>query len=227
MRQLSQQLVATQEEERKKLSRELHDHVGQMLTALRMELGRIDRLRGLPADRPRRSRGRRRMPAARGQHGPHRPRSRARPPAEHARRLRAAAGARMARARLQPPLRRAGRADGRRRLRSPDRAAPHVRLPGGAGGADQLRQARARAADRGHRRPTRPTGSSVSITDDGVGIDPRSAQEGSGLRGIEERVRELRGTMRSTAPPDAGTTLTIQLPLPPRPTEVLRARAAG
>src|SRR5262245_18631601 len=52
MRQLSQQLVATQEEERKKLSRELHDHVGQMLTALRMELGRLDRLSG-PADRAR------------------------------------------------------------------------------------------------------------------------------------------------------------------------------
>ena len=31
MRSLSQQLVATQEEERKKLSRELHDHVGQVL----------------------------------------------------------------------------------------------------------------------------------------------------------------------------------------------------
>ena len=45
MRQLSQQLVATQEKERTKLSRELHDHVGQMLTALRMELGTIDRLR--------------------------------------------------------------------------------------------------------------------------------------------------------------------------------------
>jgi signal transduction histidine kinase len=45
MRELSQQLVATQEEERKHLSRELHDHVGQVLTALRMELGSIDRLR--------------------------------------------------------------------------------------------------------------------------------------------------------------------------------------
>ena len=43
MRQLSQRLVATQEEERRLLSRELHDHVGQVLTALRMELGRIDR----------------------------------------------------------------------------------------------------------------------------------------------------------------------------------------
>jgi signal transduction histidine kinase len=45
MRQLSQQLVAMQEEERKKLTRELHDHVGQMLTALRMEIGRADRER--------------------------------------------------------------------------------------------------------------------------------------------------------------------------------------
>src|SRR5262245_6896504 len=45
MRELSQQLVATQEEERKNLSRELHDHVGQVLTALRMELGRIERMR--------------------------------------------------------------------------------------------------------------------------------------------------------------------------------------
>src|SRR5690349_14313808 len=46
MRSLSQQLVAAQEEERKKLTRELHDHVGQMLTALRMEMGRADRARG-------------------------------------------------------------------------------------------------------------------------------------------------------------------------------------
>ena len=46
MRHLSQQLVATQEEERKKLTRELHDHVGQMLTALRMEIGKADRARG-------------------------------------------------------------------------------------------------------------------------------------------------------------------------------------
>jgi signal transduction histidine kinase len=49
MRQLSQQIVATQEEERKHLSRELHDHVGQVLTGLRMELSRIERIRG-PVD---------------------------------------------------------------------------------------------------------------------------------------------------------------------------------
>jgi signal transduction histidine kinase len=44
MRELSQQLVNAQEEERKHLSRELHDHVAQVLTGLRMELGRIERL---------------------------------------------------------------------------------------------------------------------------------------------------------------------------------------
>jgi signal transduction histidine kinase len=44
MRELSQQVVHTQEEERKNLSRELHDHVAQVLTGLRMELGRIERL---------------------------------------------------------------------------------------------------------------------------------------------------------------------------------------
>src|SRR5689334_19445447 len=44
MRELSQQLVNAQEEERKNLSRELHDHVAQVLTGLRMELGRLERL---------------------------------------------------------------------------------------------------------------------------------------------------------------------------------------
>ena len=43
MRRLSNQLLHMQEEERKSLSRELHDEVGQMLTALRMELGRLER----------------------------------------------------------------------------------------------------------------------------------------------------------------------------------------
>ena len=48
MRTLSQQLVKAQEQERRHLSRELHDHVGQMLTALRMELGTLERARTAP-----------------------------------------------------------------------------------------------------------------------------------------------------------------------------------
>ena len=45
LRQLSQQLVSSQEQERKSLSRELHDEIGQLLTALRMELGNLERIR--------------------------------------------------------------------------------------------------------------------------------------------------------------------------------------
>lgn len=46
LRNLSTRLRHAQEEERKTLSRELHDEVGQKLTALRMELGGLERLRG-------------------------------------------------------------------------------------------------------------------------------------------------------------------------------------
>ena len=49
----------------------------------------------------------------------------------------------------------------------------------------------------------------VSVTDDGVGLDPASAANGLGLRGIEERVKELDGTMTivagSRARHDAGS----------------------
>lgn len=41
LRGLSNQLVRVQEEERKTISRELHDEVGQILTGLRMELGTL------------------------------------------------------------------------------------------------------------------------------------------------------------------------------------------
>jgi signal transduction histidine kinase len=48
LRNLSLQLMHAQEEERKSISRELHDQVGQMLTGLRMELGSLERLREQP-----------------------------------------------------------------------------------------------------------------------------------------------------------------------------------
>jgi signal transduction histidine kinase len=48
LRHLSQQLVSSQEQERKSLSRELHDEIGQLLTALRMELGNLERGRATP-----------------------------------------------------------------------------------------------------------------------------------------------------------------------------------
>jgi signal transduction histidine kinase len=45
LRLLSQKLVQALEEERKTISRELHDEIGQMLTGLKMELGNLEEFR--------------------------------------------------------------------------------------------------------------------------------------------------------------------------------------
>ena len=50
LRRLSRQLVHAQEKERKSISRELHDEVGQMLTGLRMELRSLQDLRTAPEE---------------------------------------------------------------------------------------------------------------------------------------------------------------------------------
>jgi signal transduction histidine kinase len=67
----------------------------------------------------------------------------------------------------------------------------------------------------------------VSVTDDGVGLNPVRRRNGLGLRGIDERVRELGGTMTISPQAGGGTLLAVQLRLPPADTEARRARAAG
>jgi signal transduction histidine kinase len=224
MRQLSQQLVATQEEERKRLSRELHDHVGQMLTAIRMELGRIDRTRG-PADT--------KVAAA----------------VAEARQLvdsmvhtvrDLALGLRPSMLDdfgLQPALEWHVRDFARR---SGVKVALHVR-----GAFDDLgeqhRTCVYRAVQEALTNCVRHARAGsievtvagytdrleVSVTDDGIGLGPGRRRDGLGLRGIEERVKELNGVVKISSSAGGGTTLAIRLPLAPQPSEAKLAGAAG
>ena len=223
MRQLSQQLVATQEEERKKLSRELHDHVGQMLTGIRLELGRIDRMRrpldlgvaGAVAEcrqlvddvvRTVRDLSLGLRPSMLDDFG------------------------------LQPALEWHVR-DVARRCGIPVDFTAHGdfdSLP------DPYRTCVYRAVQEALTNCIRHAGArrievtvtgyasslDVSVRDDGVGLDPAQRRPGLGLRGIDERVRELSGTMTIRSSGD-GTTVAIHLPLPAAPTEMPVARVAG
>ena len=225
MRELSQRLVATQEEERKKLSRELHDHVGQMLTALRLELGRIERLR---------SAGDLGISAAVGE---------CRQLVDNmVRTVRdLALGLRPSMLDdfgLQPALEWHVR-DFRRRCGIPVELAVDGEF---SGVPDQLRTCVYRIVQEAltncarHSRAEHVTvrvsdaggALRLSIVDDGVGIDDRPSVGGIGLRGISERVRELQGTMSIQSGSGLGTTLSIQLPLPSRPhLKLVAAGAAG
>jgi signal transduction histidine kinase/outer membrane murein-binding lipoprotein Lpp len=224
LRQLSQQLVATQEEERKKLSRELHDHVGQMLTALRMELGRVDRLRSSTDTRLADA-----VAASRQLVD------------DMVRTVRdLALGLRPSmlddfglQAALEWHVRDFSRRYGLPAQLDVDGDLDH--LP------DAHRTCVYRVVQEAltncirHAAPKRidvrvrgKVGAlEVVIADDGVGFDPESRPSGLGLRGIEERVRELEGTMTLRTAAGAGTTLTIRLPLGASSEEVLLARAAG
>jgi signal transduction histidine kinase len=211
LRQLSQQVVATQEEERKKLSRELHDHVGQMLTALRMELGRIDRVRGA-SDKA--------VPAAVAE---------CRQLVDNVvRTVRdLALGLRPSMLDdfgLQPALEWHIRDVSRRFGLTVDLVATGdlESLP------DQHRTCVYRVVQEAltnvvrHSRAGRiqvaVIGASgrldVSISDNGVGFNALSRSAGLGLRGIEERVRELGGTVSIQSAKGSGTTMKIVLPVP-------------
>jgi signal transduction histidine kinase len=81
----------------------------------------------------------------------------------------------------------------------------------------------------------------ITIEDDGIGFDVTGASEseprrGLGLLGIRERVAQLRGTLRLESTPAKGTRLTVELPAQPRtrsdgadavPTPVPAAGAGG
>jgi signal transduction histidine kinase len=224
MRELSQQLVNTQEEERKSLSRELHDHVAQVLTGLRMELGRVERI-AAPLD---------------ARVGPavaeckslvddmfNTVRSLAlglRPSMLDDFGLQAALEWHVrdftGRFAINVDLEMDGDFDP-----LPDKHRTCVYRVVQEALTNCVRHAQAQNVTvRVH---TRGSHLHVSVADDGVGLQPVRRRSGLGLRGIDERVRELGGMMAISPQPSGGTMVSVQLPLPTATTEAPRARAAG
>lgn len=225
MRRLSQKVVAAHEEERRTLSRELHDHVGQMLTALRMELGRIDRLRSSSDARV----------AQAVTDGRELVDSMVRTVRDLALGLRPTMLDDFG---LQPAIEWLVR-DVSRRSGLPitlDIQGDVDTVP------DRERTAAYRAVQEALTNVIRHASAShvtvtmcrqapdvltVSVVDDGVGLAPGRGRGGLGLRGIEERVRELGGQTTIHARPGGGTAVTLRLPVPAHVSEEPLARAAG
>jgi signal transduction histidine kinase len=225
MRRLSQSLVSAQEDERRRLARELHDEVGQMLTALRMEIGKAERLR---------SNGGALFSVA---------------VAECKRIIDTVMESVRA---LSMGLRPAmlddfglgsaldwhGR-DFSRRYGVP----VFLAIEGDLDGLPEphrtcvyrvFQEALTNCAK--HSRAKRVDVSvrgvdgrlHMSIRDDGVGLETATERRaGMGLVGIEERVREIQGVVSIRSHPGAGMTLDIDIPVPPAGREGIHESAAG
>jgi len=216
MRELSQQLVNAQEAERKHLSRELHDHVAQVLTGLRMELGRIERLspavsaavaecKGLVDEifLTVRSLSLGLRPSMLDDLG-----------------LQAALEWHvrdfMSRYVIKVDLKSAGDFD---RLPEAHRTCVYRVVQEALTNCARHAGAHSIAVDV----TTNQRDLQLFIRDDGVGIDPALRGKGLGLIGIHERVKELQGSFVIGPNGAAGTAITVRLPLPTPVTEAALA----
>jgi signal transduction histidine kinase len=217
LRELSHQLVKVQEQERRNISRELHDEVGQMLTGLRMELGNLD--------------------------GPHARQD----PTFHQRLLatKRIAEQILRTVRnlamflrpsmlddlgLSPALRWQAKEFTLR-----NDVPVELSITGDADSvSDDVRtcvyrivqEALTNASRHANAKQIKVTIERHSrnvqavIDDDGIGFDRRKARHrGLGLLGMEERVREIGGTLDIKSQPGRGTRISILLPVPPVPQE--------
>lgn len=210
LRNLSTQLMHAQEEERKSISRELHDQVGQLLTGLRMELGTLERLREQPQ-------------------AFHEHLSESKAIAEHSlRTIRDLAVG------LRPSVLDLGLAPAlqwhTRHFSRQTGVRVGLKMDGNFDDVPEAhclcvyrvvqesltncaRHAEAESANVGIAR--RQQGLSVAIEDDGKGFDPARARDvGLGLIGMEERVRDLGGLLKIDSEPGKGTKVAVYLPLP-------------
>jgi signal transduction histidine kinase len=220
MRELSQQLVNAQEEERKHLSRELHDHVAQVLTGLRMELGRIERQSPMVAPVVAECKGLvdeifltvRSLALG------------LRPSMLDDLGLQAALEWHvrdfMSRYAIQVDLKMAGDFD---RLPETHRTCVYRVVQ------EALTNCVRHADARNVRVDLKASSDELQLTvqDDGVGFNPSHRGRGLGLIGIHERVKELHGTVLFSPNGARGTTVAVRLPLPASVTEAPLASAAG
>ena len=139
LQELSARLVSAQEEERRAISRELHDEVGQSLSALLMEAGNAAAT--VPAGFAGTAQARRVDQEAGGSERQCDSQHDAAAAAVHAGRFRAGAGAGMAGSRGVETHRTARARFGGRKRRASSGRTEDVHLSGGAGGAAQLRAA--------------------------------------------------------------------------------------
>ncbi len=209
LRHLTTQLMHAQEEERKTISRELHDEVGQMLTGLRMELGSLEPLRDNPPQF-----------------------------AAHLQEAKAIAEQSLRAVRdlavvlrpsvldlgLLPALQWQARhfskrsgipvtvtADGEFLELSEEHKTCVYRIV-----QETLTNCARHAGARKVEVALRETAAAleVRVHDDGRGFDPQSRRQGGlGLIGIEERVRELDGDLHIESAAGKGTTLTVRFAL--------------
>ena len=212
MRRLSQQLVTAQEEERKRLSRELHDEVGQELTALRMEIAKAERLCPDSGTTPRaqlaeckhlietliqtvRNLSMGLRPSILDDFG-----------LGTALKWHAQDFTRRYRVMVNVAL--DGDVD---RLPEPHRTCVYRVVQEAL--TNCARHAHATQVGVSLRRDTATL--RLLIHDDGIGLqDQARSREGLGLLGIEERIKELQGVLSIHSTNGAGTTLRVEIPVP-------------
>jgi signal transduction histidine kinase len=212
LRHLSQELVHVQEAERKSLSRELHDEVGQMMTALRMELGNTE---ALLKSSPEEARAHLKSAATLAEQT-------LRSARNLARGLRPSMldelGVGSA---LNWLVREFTRHTGIRVNLTSDDSLDH--LPESYRTCiyrvvqEALTNCARHAQANEVQLDVRREGSSLAMTiqDDGIGFDAAQGNgtKGIGILGMKERVRELAGDLTIVSSPGHGTKLTVQVPL--------------
>jgi signal transduction histidine kinase len=210
LRLLSQKLVQVQEAERKSLSRELHDEVGQMMTALRMELGSAEERLGSSSPqalshlRAAASLAEQTLRSVRGL----------------ARGLRPSMLDELG---LSPALNWLAREytkhtgiqvdlnmDG-----SLDHLPEDYRICIYRVVQEALTNCARHARAHEVRLDLQRVGNALALTiqDDGAGFDPGNGAKGIGLLGMKERVRELGGMLTIASTANEGTLLTVHIPL--------------